>query len=257
LLSLLASETDVGFYSAPARIFGTLLFIPTTIAIVTFPRFAAAHREDPDNLPQMADQVLRITVVAGIAVTLGSIALSDDVLIGLLGSEFAKAGPVIVVMAISLVPTGVGAVLARMAFATNRQAAVAVLGAVAIPFRLALVVMLIVLFEARYENPALGAVAGFVIAETGLALAMLRFSPRGTFSAASRNFYVRVGAALGASIVVLLITWAPLGSLMAGLLASAMYCAGVLMLRAYTVTEILGFATAMLGRRFSRLPASA
>ncbi len=255
-LSLLATEADVGFYSAPARVFGTLLFIPTTIAVVTFPRFASIFHENPGDLVTLADQVLRITVTASIAVTLGAIALSDDILIGILGSEFVEAGPVIVVMALSLVPTGVGAVLARMAFATNRQKAVAAIGVVALVARVGVSIGLILLFASRFGNPALGAVVGLITMEIATAAVMLRFAPRGTFSADALHFYLKVGASLAAAAVILVVGWAPLGSFISGLLAVAAYCAGVLLLRAYRVSDVTTFGRAMFGSRFSRAGAS-
>jgi len=46
-LSYLSGERAVGIYSAPARIFGTLLFVPNIVILVTFPRMAAAHHDHP------------------------------------------------------------------------------------------------------------------------------------------------------------------------------------------------------------------
>jgi O-antigen/teichoic acid export membrane protein len=254
LLSLLATESDVGYYSAPARIFGTLLFIPSTIAIVTFPRFAATHRERPENIAQMADKVLRITFATGIVVTLGAIALSDDLLIGLLGAEFAKAGPVIVVMAIGLVPTGIGAVLARMAFAMDRQKRVALIGILAIPARFLLAFALIAAFDREFDNPALGAVVGFVLAETVVAVAMLQFTPRGTFSSESMVFYLKVSFATVAGVVVLAVLWETTGSFLGGALGGLVFCAGVLVSRAYTIGDVVDFARTMSAHKVS--PAS-
>lgn len=257
VLSLLASEADVGLVLAPARVFGTLLFIPMTIAIVTFPRFTAAARDQSAELSRMADQVLRMTLTTGIAMTLAAFTLGDDVLVRLLGGEFTDAGPLIMLLAISLVPTGVGAVLARIAFAMDRQKTVAAIGTLAMFGRVVLSLVLITVFDRQSGNPAMGAVAAFVISETVICLAMMRFIPPGTFTPESLRFYTRIGGALAASVGALALAWPAIGSLAAGVLATVVFGSAVVLFRAYTITDILGIATAMAGRRHRPAASSA
>ncbi|MGE5594536.1 MAG: oligosaccharide flippase family protein, partial [Hyphomicrobiales bacterium] len=70
LLSLLATEREVGLYAAPMRIFGTLLFLPNVVAVVLFPRLAHAHRSDPDHFLTVSYWSLVCVWLAAIPISL-------------------------------------------------------------------------------------------------------------------------------------------------------------------------------------------
>ena len=122
LLSKLAESRDVGLYTAPMRIFGTMLFLPVTIMTVAFPKMSAAA-QDSAQLVSIATRALRLSVGTGVPIAFIGVALSDERLIGVLGSGFDDSGAVLVVLACSLVPTSVSIVASRIVFATGREAA--------------------------------------------------------------------------------------------------------------------------------------
>lgn len=224
LLSRLADESAVGIYSTPMRLFGTMLFVPVTITTVIFPRLAASHGREGGGL-NLGRITLKISVFASIALSLGAVSLSDDTLVGVLGSSFHGSGPVIVVLAASLVPTSISIVASRMIFAADRQAVVTALGAGAFVTKVVLGFLLIPLFDARWGNPALGAATGLVLIELGMVAGMLMALPKGLFDAESRRFYLRLAASAGAAVAVaaLAYTRLPLAAGAAGVTSYALF----------------------------------
>ena len=211
LLSRLADESAVGVYGAPMRLLGTMLFVPVTITTVVFPRLARSGVSPDGELGSIGRATMRVSVAIGVAITLAGIALGDPHVVGLLGHSFDRSAPVIVVVSLSVVPTTVGIVASRMLFATDRQRIVSVLGVAAFAGKLASGVVLIPLFDQEFGNAALGAAAGFVAVEIGMATGMLRALPPGVLGPAEWRFYGRLalGAVCGALAVVVVFAASP------------------------------------------------
>lgn len=202
LLSRLADESAVGIYSAPMRLFGTMLFVPVTITTVIFPRLSALHATNGDKGSSLCRATLKLSVFASLTLSLAVVSFSDAALVGVLGESFKGSGPVFVLLAMSLVPTSISIVASRMIFAADRQAVVSILGACAFVAKVALGFLLIPFADARWGNPALGAAAGLVLIEIGMTVGMLRALPRGLLNADARSFFTRLGtAAIGAAVV--------------------------------------------------------
>jgi O-antigen/teichoic acid export membrane protein len=207
LLSRLSDEASVGIYSAPMRLFGTMLFVPVAITTVIFPRLSVSLATDREAAARLGRKALKVAVFASFALSLAAVSLSDDALVRILGDSYRGSGPVFVALAISLVPTSISIVASRMIFAADRQSVVSILGAGAFVAKVLLGFLLIPLFDARWGNPALGAAVGLVLVEFGMTVGMIRAVPATLFDGASRKFFARLGAASCGAVAVVVIVY--------------------------------------------------
>lgn len=233
LLSWLGDQQAVGIYAAPMRIFGTLMFIPVALTTVVFPRLSALHDSsgERDEFKAFSGDLLRLSLVTSALVSVGAVGFSDDVLVRILGHEFERSGPVIVVMALSLLPTSMSMVCVRIAYASDRQHQVSAIGAAALVVRLVLAVVCIPLFAARWSNPALGGAVSLLVVECGMAVAMARLLPPSVATRGYWRFSLRTILAMVAALAFLAALAPATGSLAASVAAGFAFLGGCALLR--------------------------
>lgn len=256
LLSRLGDEAASGIYAAPMRLFGTMLFAPTILMTVLFPRMASTAMTSETEFRQICRVALRamtgVTVLAAVfAVFPGRV-----LLVGLFGDEFRASGPVFAMMAIALVPTSINIFAHRVLVAMNRQRIwTAVMGG-ALVAKVALDFAFIPLFDATLDNAALGAAVALVGAEAAIMVAALALLPAGTRDRAFVSHLARLGVVAALSGAAMAVTWGQGFFTMtaAGLL---MYATAALLLRVYTVSELLGGIRILAGIAGRRPPGAA
>ncbi len=246
LLSKLADSRDVGLYTAPMRIFGTMLFLPVTIMTVAFPKMSAAA-QDSAQLASIATRALRLSVGTGVPIAFIAVALSDERLIGLLGSGFDDSAAVLVVLACSLVPTSVSIVASRIVFATGRESAMSVIGLGAAVAKLVLGLLLIPVFEQRFQEPALGAAVGLVGVECVMTVIMMRFMPPGVMGRQQLIFYAKLAAASLLAVGAAAAVW-PSGALVASGFGCLTYAVACAVTGACGPREAMSFARSAMDR---------
>jgi O-antigen/teichoic acid export membrane protein len=185
LLSRLANERAVGIYSTPFRIFGTLLFAPTIIMTVVFPRLAASYVDSPAELNRIARSTMNVVLGISLPVALLTAGAGNDFLPTLVGRDFSDSGPVLMLLAAVLVPTSINMVAHRVLMAVDRQKHWTIVMCVGVVAKIALDLALIPAFEAWFGNAALGAAAGFLAVEAGMTVAALVLMPHGINDRAS------------------------------------------------------------------------
>lgn len=219
LLSKLSGSDSVGIYSTPMRLFGTMLFIPVTITTVLFPRLSAAHVQDTGYMARVSARTLAATVTISFLMAIAGVGLSDRMFVSLLGDSFAEhTGAVVVALSISIVPTSINVVAARMALASDRQSAISWIGGWALLGKVVLALALIPTFDSALGNAALGAAVGMVVTEAAMAVAMLKLLPAGSIANEASHFYRRLfgAAAVAATVVGAGYAATPVGAAMAG-----------------------------------------
>lgn len=246
-LSLLAGETAVGIYSAPSRIFGTMLFMPTIIITVAFPQMAADFRNDPARLVQMCRGTLRLVLAFVVPLTVLVVGLSGDILVTIIGEGFAGSGPVIAMLGLSLIPTSVLIITHRIMVATDRQNTWTVVMFAALVVKVGLNFLMVPVFDRWLDNPALGAATSLVAVETALMLSTFWLLPRGVIDRRAALFYMRLGLAAVAGAVTI-VALGDLGWFVAGCAGAALYGAVALLTRAHSVGELLCGVRLALGK---------
>ncbi|MGE0705934.1 MAG: flippase, partial [Vicinamibacterales bacterium] len=147
MLSLLSGDAAVGYYSAPFRVFSTLLFIPNIIATAIFPRLAAVYEDTGDHFGGMAAVTLRVVLIASTPVALLSFCLFDRFISTLLGHDFSRSGAVGAIFAISVIPTGISVFTSKIALSANRERAWTVIMGIALASKVGLALWMIPLFD--------------------------------------------------------------------------------------------------------------
>ncbi len=237
LLSLISGEVAVGIYSAPARIFGTLLFAPTIITTVVFPRMAALHHNEPSELGQVARTTLLVVIGVTLPVAVLTGTSGQGLLATLIGSDYADSGPVLAVLAVALVPTSINMVAHRILIAADRQRVWTAVIAGALVMKLLLDLALIPLCASLFDNAALGAAAAIVVVESAMTFVAFRLMPRGIAGATMAWTVGRLFAAATIAIGVMYV-FNDRPFVVSGAAGATAYAATALGLRAYTVSEI-------------------
>lgn len=247
MLSVFASETAVGIYAAPSRLFGTMLVFPTLIMTVMFPRMSAAFSTSEGQLGDVVQGTLKVTLLATIGVAIGCMAVGPALVRLILGPEFERSGTVMLMFAITLIPTSVGVIATRAAFASQRQKLVVQLGVVAIFLKASLGVLLIPAFDRWIGNPSVGAVVGLTIVESAVVLATLWRLRDLVASAELFRFTVATLAAGGLGVAVLPVMQV-VGPVSAGVFAGLVYLAACMALRVFSVDDVRDSVGWLMGR---------
>jgi len=242
LLSLLADERDVGLYAAPLRIFSTLLFLPNVLGIVLFPRLSHSFTSNPRYFVTLAYWSLASVFIAAVPISIAGSMLSGEAAVVIFGGSFADSGAVSIALALSIVPTSLNVVLARVFVAADRQLHWTAIMAVALGAKVVLNLVFIPLFARQFENAALGAATGLVGVELLMTVAGLLFIPRLVRAQLTAAKLWRAGVCGGLAMLGLLVGYL-VEPLLAGFVALAVY-------------GIAGFATGLLprSRRELRMP---
>jgi O-antigen/teichoic acid export membrane protein len=218
LLALLAPAAQLGFYGAPTRLVGTLMFVPTIVWMVWLPRLSSAHRWSPASLKSAAQAPLDLVIVLGTPVAVGAILVARPLIHFLYGSGFGPSVAVFTVLALTIVPVYVNTAIANILIASRRQLTwTAVMGCAAVINAVANV-LLIRQFQERSQSGALGAAWALVITEVTITVAGL-FLIRGMVG---RHTLVRFVKTLAAASVMAVLVAAVHGFGLAAQVATGM-----------------------------------
>lgn len=165
LVSLLASDRELGYFSLSFRITEVLFAVPGLLVGAAFPIFARAARDDPARLGYALSRVFEVTLIAGAWVSL-SLGVGAPLAIEIMGgSEFAPAAPILALMGIGLGATFVGSVWAFGLLSLHEHKLILALTLSVLAGGCAVLVVLIELDGAR------GAAIGMALVEVLAAIA--------------------------------------------------------------------------------------
>ncbi|MCC7362926.1 MAG: flippase [Dehalococcoidia bacterium] len=247
LLSVLADEGAVGIYGPASRIFGTLLFAPTIIMTIMFPRLSAVAHNAPGRFGELA--VTTLKVVGGITIPVAVLAagLSAPMLRILLGGEFDDTHAVMAVLAFALVPTSLNMIAHRVLVAVDRQRAWTYVMGAGFVAKVALDFALIQLAEAWWGNAALGAAMGLLLVEGGMTVVGIALLPQGIAGPQLAWHGVRLVAAGAVAFLAILVA-EPAGFVVAGAAGVAAYVLTAFGLAVYTPRETVAAVAWLRGR---------
>ncbi len=250
MLSFMTSETVVGWYGAPTKLFAAMLFIPAVMSTAWFPRMVAAYAEGPDRFREALGRVLAWIVILSLPIAAGIIAISSPLIAFLYGPRFSESSGVLAILGLLLPFTYLNIVGAQALAASNRQVVWTKVMAVATVINPLLNLVLIPLFQARWHNGAVGAAISLLATEVLMSFAAV-FLMRKSLSAVSLS---RVLNALLASALMGGLTWilAPFGLAVQVAAGTVSFVALALLLRIPTSTEV-AYARHLSRRVWSRL----
>ncbi|HEX2648271.1 MAG TPA: flippase [Candidatus Dormibacteraeota bacterium] len=177
MLSLMSSDTVVGWYGVPTRVFNTLLFVPVIISTAALPRLSLAFRQGAIAWLNAARPVLEVVLVLALPVAAGTALIAQSFVSSIYGARFIESIPVLVILALTVPATYFNVIANQFLISCNRQVAwtkVMVVAAVANP---AINFFLIRYFQAELHNGAIGAALSLLLTELGMAAAALYLLP--------------------------------------------------------------------------------
>jgi len=121
LLMSMRGPVEVGLLGAASRVVEAFTLLPEALMITIYPLMAGLHRSDPKRLLATAEKSTRYLAVAtGLPVLLCAVA--GQAVMGLLfGSEFARAGDVLSLLALTALLSATGTVMINLLVAAHRE----------------------------------------------------------------------------------------------------------------------------------------
>jgi O-antigen/teichoic acid export membrane protein len=165
MIGLLAPTEVLGLYGVPTKLSGVLMFIPVTFATAWLPRLSAMYSQGAEELKRASRAPLELALILSLPVCVGAALVAGPLLVALYGADFARATPVLVILAIATIPTYLNIIVATILIAAGRQAAWTVVLLGAGVFNIAINAVLIRYFQDHFHNGAIGAAWALLMTE--------------------------------------------------------------------------------------------
>lgn len=232
ILTLVASEAEVGYYAGALKVADLFAFLPATFAINLFPVLSRARSEGRERTQEIQDKALRFMLTCALPVTAGTLVLAPELVPLAYGDGFEPAVPVLQILAFNLCLYAVFELFWRVLSARDQQGAVLRVQAVTSVTRLGSGFALTAAFGA--VGAAVSAVANLVLHDVLLARRLHR---DGTRLHLARIVW-RPAAAAALMGAVAWIIAARLGVIAAAALAAVLYLVLAVALRALSRSDL-------------------
>jgi O-antigen/teichoic acid export membrane protein len=166
VISLLATEREIGWYAAADTLFGTLYFIPNIVMASMFPVLARLDAEDRVERDRFIERSFAMLSLASVPLGLGTFAIASPAARLLFGADFAESGPVLQYFGLVIMLGFITILLGRVSLATGHAKLWATLMIVAIVVSIPLDILLVPWTHDRYGNGAIGGALSYLITET-------------------------------------------------------------------------------------------
>ena len=204
ILSLLASEAELGWYSAAIQFLSTLSIVPAVVCTVVLPAFMRTSVQTPDLLPARLERAFGVVMVMAIAVGCGVSAMSGPIVRTIYGPSFAPSAPVLALVGVVIALAYQNTLVACCLNAIDRQARVTWLLGGAVLATIPLDLIAIPWSHREFGNAAVGAALTSIITEGGVLIMLVRALPAGTIG---RTTWSRGARALVAGGVMVAVIW--------------------------------------------------
>jgi O-antigen/teichoic acid export membrane protein len=196
MLSLMTRPQVVGWYGVSSQLFQTLMFLPVLVQTAWLPRLVAAFTQGHRELTEAARTPVELILAISVPIAVATGLVADPMIHAMYGTEFARAVPVMVILAACIPPIYLNIILASVLLAAKRQRVWTIVMASAALINPLLNLVLIPLTEHRYHNGAIGAAIALVLTEVLMDLVGLCLVGRHVFA---RRAITRCASALLAS----------------------------------------------------------
>jgi O-antigen/teichoic acid export membrane protein len=224
VLSLVASETETGYFSASFRVIEVLVLVPGLLLTSAFPILARAARDDRGRLGYAVTRLFETSLLLGVAVALGVVTLAPLAIDIVAGAEFEESIQPLRIQGVSLAATFLVATLGFALLSLRRHREIVAANAIAL---VAAGVLSLVLGEAHGAD---GAAIAMTVTECLLAAVYAVFVVRAGGLSLPLGVTWKVTLAAGAAAGAALLT--DLAVVPTGALTLLVYFAGLLILRA-------------------------
>lgn len=195
MLSLMATESVVGWFGAAFRFFDILMFLPSILSMAVFP-VLARQAGTQSGITLTTERSLQVILLAGVPMSIATYTFAPDIIGTLFGlAEYAPSVAVLQMLAPGLLLVYVDFVLVTALVALDRQRQWSLVALAAIPVSIALNYLLIPVFQTGAGNGGIGSAAATNITELMILGAALLLLPKGVISRQSAGAALKSGAA--------------------------------------------------------------
>lgn len=120
-LSKLVSERDMGFYLAALNLIENLYFVPTAFVTSVFPAFSRLHGSNVEALKIAYSKMMKYMVILTVAVTVGTLLVSKQVVGFIYGGEFESTVPILNLLILLWVFSFFNNVQSTLLFSVKRE----------------------------------------------------------------------------------------------------------------------------------------
>jgi O-antigen/teichoic acid export membrane protein len=122
MLSVMTSDTVVGWYGVPTRLFGTLLVVATIMSTAWLPKYVTAFQRGEHHLRSIARGPSTQLLILSLPIAIGGAVVAGPLIKLLYGSAYDAAAPVMVVLSVCVLPLYVNIVAQQLLIASRREA---------------------------------------------------------------------------------------------------------------------------------------
>lgn len=120
-LSKLATERDVGLYSAAHRLMQMLILIGTAYGASLYPPFSRAYQLSASALERLGRKALQYAWILPLPIVVGTTILADQIVSLLYGQRFLASALALQILIWGLIPKFINPVLTRIMFASRNE----------------------------------------------------------------------------------------------------------------------------------------
>jgi O-antigen/teichoic acid export membrane protein len=120
------TDLDAGIYSAASMLGKIILFLPTAIGAVMFPKISDAHARGRDTYSLMRKSIIWTLVISGI-VALAYILIPGFIINLLYGAAYIEAAPSLAVLGLAMTMFGLASLFMNYGLATDSHALIVIL----------------------------------------------------------------------------------------------------------------------------------
>jgi O-antigen/teichoic acid export membrane protein len=176
VISNVAGDRDLGWYSAADIVAGSLLFPATVVLASVLPSMGRLHTQDPEALRMLVRRTFSLMLLVSVPIGLGTSVVAPRFATTMFGSAYSGTGDVLVVIGPVIIVTFGTTLLANLAMATDRKSFWVVLLFGAAVLTVPLDIVLVPWTSDRFDNGAIGGALAYVITELlqfGIGLAVV------------------------------------------------------------------------------------
>ena len=179
MLSLMTTETVVGWFGAAFRFFDILMFFPNILSLAVFPVLARMGGQQ-GNVSRATRKSLDVILLAGIPICIGTFAFAEDIIRILFGlDQYADSLPILRVLSPGLLLIYVDFILVMALVAFDRQRQWSIIALLAIPLSVGLNYFLIPVFQSGMGNGGVGSALATNLVELFIMVSAIVLMPRG------------------------------------------------------------------------------
>jgi len=239
MLSLMTTETVVGWYGASYRFFDILMFLPSIFSISVFP-VLARNWKDADALARMTRKSLDFILLAGIPISVGAFAFAPqiiDLVFGLKG--YTPSILLLRIFGAGMLLVYIDMVLGMTLLAADKQKQLSVSAFLAIFVNVGLNLWLIPYAQRRFGNGGIGAAIATVATEYFVMITMIIMMPPLLLRRGTVGVQMKIVASGGVMILsVWLMNLAGVPWIVNAIVCSCAYVGSIFALKAIDTSDL-------------------